>query len=788
MTWRPGWPATALVSVLAALATWVALWSWSGFTERASGFLVPALGGCLLVALTGALLRTARLTPVVVLVGQLAVLLLWLDHRWAAELAMGGWLPTPESLSYVAQLLRDGGAAAQVYAAPVPHEVTQLTALLTALGCATAVVVDFLACGLRRVPLAGLPLLAVYSAGAGVLIGGVPWGTFAVGALVFVFLLAADETQRLARWGDRVSAAAGLRDSQSTEVGGQAVWSSARKIGFTATALAVVAPALVPTLGLTLFDGNGLGNGNGSSVSITNPMADMKRDLTRGADVDLITVTTPRQDPSYLRVTVLDEFNGDAWKPSGRDIPADHNADRRLPRPPGLSSDVRTTEVPYTIETSRFFDSRWLPTPYPISAISADGDWRYDSRTLDFISAKDGQTAADMSYRLQALAFAPSAEALAASLPASSQILSRYTALPQNIPPIVRDLALQVTQDAPTRYQRAVRLQQWFRGDGDFTYSLERSSGNSLDQLVRFLGTGHGSRIGYCEQFATAMALMGRSLGIPSRVAVGFLRPEQVGSDRYVFSSHDLHAWPEMYFDGTGWVRFEPTPSVRAATVPAYTRHVLPSADPSSAPTSAGAVPLPNRLDRPTDTPGPANAAGSASAGTLQGVLVGAAWTAVVLALLATPALVRLLVRRHRWSSARTLSEAAEAGWSELRDTAADLRIGWVEAVSIRSTASGLIGSFARPEKVEAEQALSRLVTAVEWARYGRPDPGEATSALAQVRNDVASCTGALLAGTTARRRLLARWLPASLVGALRRSRRSRPLPQPARAGVDQAV
>ena len=63
------------------------------------------------------------------------------------------------------------------------------------------------------------------------------------------------------------------------------------------------------------------------------------------------------------------------------------------------------------------------------------------------------------------------------------------------------------------------------------------------------------------------MALMGRSLGIPSRVAVGFLRPEQVGQDTYVYSSRDLHAWPEMYFGGIGWVRFEPTPQ-RAITVP----------------------------------------------------------------------------------------------------------------------------------------------------------------------------------------------------------------------------
>ena len=67
------------------------------------------------------------------------------------------------------------------------------------------------------------------------------------------------------------------------------------------------------------------------------------------------------------------------------------------------------------------------------------------------------------------------------------------------------------------------------------------------------------------------------SCGIPARVAVGFLEPTSAGHNTWEFSAHDLHAWPELYFPGSGWVRFEPTPGQRAEHVPTYTRGELPA-------------------------------------------------------------------------------------------------------------------------------------------------------------------------------------------------------------------
>ncbi len=601
MTWLGDLrPTSVLTSLAAALTTWVTLLSWTPFAERPAAFMVPLLGGCLLVALTGVLLRSSRLPAAVVLLGQALVVLLWLQHRLAAGTALGGLVPTPTSVRTMLDAMQSASLASQSYAAPVPASAVEFYPLLIVAGAAAALLVDFLGVGLRRAPLAGLPLLAVYTAPISVLEGGVSWVKFAVAALCFLFLIAATEEERLARWGHQLVPGASASPA-SGEAGrsGQAIWSSARKIGFTATALAVVMPALVPTFSASFFGGGrGIGNGGGDAVSISNPMVDLRRDLTQGADVDLITLRTADPDPSYLRISVLNSFDGNAWRPSGRDIPTKQRADGKLPKPPGLSAGVPSKTYAVRLEVTDAFESRWLPTPYPASSVNAPGDWRYDRSTMDFISAREGQTTAGLSYRLRSLVLTPSAEQLANAISAPLSVYTPNTSLPDRLPDYVRQLARGVTAGKVTRFEQAVALQQFFREDGGFRYSTRRSSGNGTDDLLRFLRPGRDGRVGYCEQFAAAMALMGRTLGIPSRVAVGFLHPDRTGADTYVYSTHDLHAWPEMYFGGVGWVRFEPTPPGRAGDVPGYTTQQIaqaPAPTASSAPSAAASA---NRPDR----------------------------------------------------------------------------------------------------------------------------------------------------------------------------------------------
>jgi len=775
------WPSSMAVSLLAGLTTWITMWAWVGFVETASDFLGPALGGCLIVAVSGMLMRSARVPILLVPLGQIALLGIWLSRTWAVELMLGGWVPTPESLREVGVRVQDGVAAAQAFAAPVPEGEPAIHALLIVAGVSTAVVVDFLACGIRRVPLAGLPLLAVYTAPVSILDGGVPWGGFAVAAMSFLFLIASDQARRLSHWGRQISGTKLMFDSPDTDVSTAAVRSSARKIGFTATGLAVILPIFIPTLGTSLIGGGGPGSGGGGdAVSINNPIVDLKRDLTRGRDVDLLWVTTPEADPSYLRISVLDDFDGTRWSPSGREIPAEQSASGRMPDPPGLESDVPRTEVPYDIEIGSEFESKWLPTPYPVSAISAEVDWRYDLGTFDFVSADDGQTTRNLDYSLRALRVEPTAAMLAASGAAPEKIFTPYTELPSSLPDFVRSLTRDLTDDKTSKFEKAVALQEWFREDGGFTYSLDRSAGNGLDALEEFLGNGPSSRIGYCEQFASAMAIMGRSIGIPSRVAVGFLRPERAEGDTYVYSAHDLHAWPEMYFEGTGWVLLEPTPAVRADGVPGYTSQQVPSGRPNDSTSSTAPNQNPNRLD-PGVPITPSGGSGNADTGSASGVLAGFFGSILVLGGLGAPRLTRSMVRSRRWARAQEPVDVAEAAWSELRDSALDLRVPWDDSTTLRIRARSLLGSFGEPvdpgrhrddtltrtpltgpsANPLATDALQRLVKFVERARYAP------SVEMQDVTDDVELCVQALRDGAARKRRWRAVWLPVSLVTSL---------------------
>ncbi len=788
----------AVVPALAALATFATLLGWGGFSQRPSAYLVPLFWVCVVVAAAGCGLRALRMPALVVLLGQALLLVVWACRMWA-----GTWLPTPAALQTLGQTWRLAVETANMYAAPVSAEVTEFHPVLIVAGAGCALAVDFLAAGLRRVPLAGLPLLAAYTAPVSLLATGVSWFVFTLGALAFLALLAADELLRLGRWGTSLAGSGRVQDSQRRRVTGQAVWPAAQRLGVTATGLAVLAPLLVPTVSLGMFDGLGPGaGGDGDGVAIRNPMLDLKRNLTRGEDEPLLAVTTSDPDPGYLRLSVLDSFTDDAWRPSKRRIPPTQRAiGEDLPTPPGLHRGVRTGQTDYEVSVSDQFDSTWLPVSYPVASVEAVTDWRYDTRTMDFISATDGQTTAGRRYRFTQLDVFPTADQLISAPPAPAGLTTDGTDLPEDLPQSVVTLAAKVTEGSSSRFQSAVMLQQWFREDGGFVYDLDSEDGTGLEQLERFLGNGAGSRRGYCEQFAAAMALMARTKGIPARVAVGFLHPDRVEPDVWVYSSHDMHAWPELYFEGVGWVRFEPTPRVRSGGVPSYTTADLPSPVQPSASAASSALPEQTRPERdvpssrPTAAAAPADASGPGPGWAAVGVL------AAVVAVAGTPRLARVALRRRR-AAATGAAARLEGAWAELRATARDLGLAFDDGLTLRRQAERLARGFGRRPKrddpalpalrgrgpradPEAARALERLVLALERARYSTRPPTE--EELDDVTADVRLVTAAMRAGVRASTRRRATWLPASLWYGLRapRTRSSRAVGEP---GLDQST
>jgi protein-glutamine gamma-glutamyltransferase len=144
-----------------------------------------------------------------------------------------------------------------------------------------------------------------------------------------------------------------------------------------------------------------------------------------------------------------------------------------------------------------------------------------------------------------------------------NQISRIYLGLPP-LDPRIKQLAEEVTKHANNPYDKALSLELYLKSQYAYTLDLSDDPGN--DPLSYFL---FQRRAGHCEYFASAMAIMLREIGIPSRYATGFLPGEynDVGND-YIIRASDAHAWVEAYFPNYGWVTFDPTPGgeVRRAT------------------------------------------------------------------------------------------------------------------------------------------------------------------------------------------------------------------------------
>jgi transglutaminase-like putative cysteine protease len=129
-----------------------------------------------------------------------------------------------------------------------------------------------------------------------------------------------------------------------------------------------------------------------------------------------------------------------------------------------------------------------------------------------------------------------------------------YYDLPSSLPSEIRNLAQDVTALATTPYDKAIALKNWFRAN--FEYSLTAKGGHSNDAMLNFLSI----KKGYCEQFSGTFAAMARSIGLPTRVIVGFTQGQLRSDGLYHVAGRDAHAWDEVWFDGFGWVLFDPTP------------------------------------------------------------------------------------------------------------------------------------------------------------------------------------------------------------------------------------
>jgi transglutaminase-like putative cysteine protease len=769
---RASWsnlPHQLRVAGIALLAGWATVLSWRVLTEGFAEVSFPLLFIGVVLGGLGALARWSRLPVAAIIAGQLV-----LGALLVLGTTTGSPIPTPDNVDAFMAALRDALESSRSYAAPVQLGVPPVHPLLLIGGTLVVVLMDFIACTLRRAPVAGLVLLAAYTLPVAVTGKAVSWWLFVVVAGLFLTLVFIQHSDHVASWG---RAPDGERGAFSVRTG--AIGNTAVALGAGAIALAVVLPAAVPTMRMSVFDGNGPGT---REVEVKDPMVDLRRDLSRGEDIPLLWVTTPGPKPTYFRLSVLTRFNGSAWTPGDREIPESQTATGPLPPLDGVSVSVPRKEYKYDVRIGPDFKSSWLPTVAQTTRIAAGTDWRYDVNTRDFIAARDDVTTVDRTYDFSGVQLTYDAESMNSAVSGAGSVSGIFTDVSPSLSNEIRRLAASVTADAPTRFQKAQVLQQWFREDGGFRYDRRQveSAGSGGADLLAFMD----DRVGYCEQFAASMAIMARVLGIPSRVAVGFLEPEKATNGAWEFSAHDLHAWPELYFPGSGWVRFEPTPQSRGTQAPGYTTAELAPAPESPSPSASRSTELlPERGQSPGADAGSADE--DSSSIPWVPVLAGLAGLAVLALLLLTPRLVRASRRRRR------LFGDIEDLWAELRDVAQDLGHAWPVGRSPRRAGDWLgrllatpVAGGARPDRPrrgrdqapEAAQALDRLVQALERSRYSR-NPEPFTSEQCQV--DALLVEESLAAGVTPRDVRRATWWPSSVVGRRRTPWRHRSQSRP---------
>jgi hypothetical protein len=352
-----------------------------------------------------------------------------------------------------------------------------------------------------------------------------------------------------------------------------------------AIAAGTVTPWLLPAYGADAW----LNLGSSATARGYQPIVDISNRLNAPEEREVLRVRSSQR--TYLRLAGLDSFDGATWRlgpPDTQSFRPDPSrlfpADQPLPpEEPAASTQVIEVDVE-VLELENIY----VPLPYqPVEVLGPIRDEMVWSTQGGFLATWDegeevGRTIGirqGSAYRVLAERPTPSfAELSAVTFP--SEVVSAHTQLPRAYPELGA-LAEEVydAAEATTVIERALALQDWFIGPaGGFTYDLEVPALRGEDALTRFVLE---DRVGYCEYFATAMAVMLRQTGIPSRVAVGFLPGEQVASaapeagqplDEYLVTTGDAHAWVEVLFPGYGWVTFEPTPRSDDA-------HILPRAD-----------------------------------------------------------------------------------------------------------------------------------------------------------------------------------------------------------------
>ena len=420
---------------------------------------------------------------------------------------------------------------------------------------------------------------------------------------------------------------------------------------------ATVAAAL--TLGVTslLPMGNKrpwLNNGPDTPIQLGDPTIELSHNLQRPSPVDVLTYRASDRKPHYLRTTALTHLTAGGAQLESMKL-----------RNSGISEAYNSPGEKVDLSVSMRFPSQYLPAPFAVDSFDAAGNWGFDQSTLSVVATGDqgADQTANLDYRVTSVipnGGSSLATARAGSDPAGGETLK----IPEGISDEVRDLAAEITNNANTDGAKAKAIEEHLTS-ASFTYTLHAPTSTGTDIISDFLLK---DKAGYCIHFATAMAILARIEGIPSRIAVGFTGGTQDG-DGYKVTTDNMHAWPELYFEGLGWMPFEPTKSIGSSVTGENSSPAPPTSAPSTSPSTQTVSPEPKPTGTTASPPSSSRQTPKDSSANWSWLL----WIFPVFLLLAAPAVVRLSLRAWRLRGGQSPVAAAAAAWRELAASYRDL-------------------------------------------------------------------------------------------------------------------
>lgn len=539
-----------------------------------------------------------------------------------------------------------------------------------------------------------------------------------------------------------------------------------------------------------------------------NPVLNLGANLSQPSALDSIFYYTDSEEPVYLRTSVVSDLAASRWGPT--DINAGRmslvEAGVQLPsqRVSRINADPGVTQESTVEIRTGTYNSPWLPIPHDSSQISGiTSAWGWNPATETIFTSSNAQSA-DLNYTITTET--PTWDAQEMSNIVQAERLENFV-LAQRLPEETEDSDSQIiaatyadvleqsklSPNTADKFSVAVAIQNYLRSTR-FTYSeqtpLEQGyDGSGVSVVDEFLQV----RAGYCIHYSSAMALMAREAGIPSRIVVGYAPGRSTGNSvsrngvemkEYAVSSRNAHAWPELYFEGLGWIPFEPTPG--RGTTPDYAPEATAAAESTEASESVPTQSVPTTESVP-DSPVAEEEPVGLEPGSGEGsffenpvfrtVLISAGALLVGLLTLLIP----FFMRRSRRARALSLikdpaadsASRALAAWRELTDTAKDYGYAMRPEESAAAFTQRLESVFAAADpgsslssNDDVAAPLERLRSAFEVARYA---PAGTVLTSVDLAADLAEVRSAFKQLADSQTHFRAQYWPPSVVGAARK-------------------